>query len=228
MARDFTASTSNFLRENTNGDVNAPGSTITVHAWINPDDVGSTRSVIGRWGNANGNRQFLIQILAQKVNVNIGDATGNDNVSGATSVSTGAWHSVALRKNGSGAGALQAWLDGAQDGSTTSNRNAQSLGNVAGSQFRISLNSNSVNPFDGRIAECAIWLEALTDAELVALSRGVSPFAVRPGSLLHYWPVWGQASPENDLDSSPANLVVVGTLAAADHAPVGRPFPVAA
>lgn len=48
----------------------------------------------------------------------------------------------------------------------------------------------------GRIAECAIWTVALTDAENLILANGFSPLLVRPQSLFDYWPVLGNGSTE--------------------------------
>ncbi len=53
--------------------------------------------------------------------------------------------------------------------------------------------------WDGHIAHVAVWNVALTSAEMLMLARRVSPFLVRPGSLIHYWPITGVHSPELDL-----------------------------
>lgn len=223
MSRDFTNSSSNFLSHAT-GTPNLTGTAITMHAWINADTVTGTRHVCGRWGNAIARRQTLIQINSSKVLVAVGDAAGNDNVSGATNVSTGVWHPIGMRKNGTGAGALSAWLDGSSNGSTTSNRSAQSLGAVTGTQWRVGLDSNSTNPFDGRIAEVAAWTVALSDAEMVALAKGVCPLLIRRADLKIYTPIWavGASTDEVDFSGAGLNLTVNGTLNLADHAPVGR------
>lgn len=40
--------------------------------------------------------------------------------------------------------------------------------------------------FNGRIAEAAIWNVALTDDEVLSLSKGFAPYLIRPGSLKFY------------------------------------------
>lgn len=40
--------------------------------------------------------------------------------------------------------------------------------------------------FNGRVAEVGIWNVALTDDEVVSLSKGFAPYLIRPGSLKFY------------------------------------------
>lgn len=42
---------------------------------------------------------------------------------------------------------------------------------------------------DGRLAECAIWNEALSDDDVYSLSRGYRPSLIRPDSLVMYVPM---------------------------------------
>lgn len=51
----------------------------------------------------------------------------------------------------------------------------------------------------GMIAHAAIWNAALTAAEVASLSRGILPTSIRPASLIHYWPLWGNTDPEPDI-----------------------------
>lgn len=74
-------------------------------------------------------------------------------------------------------------------------------------------------PWDGSLAEGAIWHAALTAAEMAALALGRLPRSIRPQSLVHYLPMWGLSSPEPDLSGSANNGTLTGT-AAANHAPV--------
>lgn len=53
--------------------------------------------------------------------------------------------------------------------------------------------------FDGSIAEMGVWNVALTDDDVAALGKGVSPLLVRPDGLQAYWPFYGRDSPEIDL-----------------------------
>lgn len=53
---------------------------------------------------------------------------------------------------------------------------------------RILRTNSATVPLTGRIAECAIWSAALSDAEVYALSRGYRASLVRPDALVLYAP----------------------------------------
>lgn len=73
--------------------------------------------------------------------------------------------------------------------------------------------------FTGRIADAAIWSDALTDTEVAAIANGVSPLRIRPASLVGYWPIRGIDSPERDWTANNQQMTLTGT-ALANHAPV--------
>lgn len=107
-----------------------------------------------------------------------------------------------------------AYLNGtAATTNTTSNDpsastfNITSIGNNTASSVR-------ANFYTGSIADAAIWSVALTAAEIASLAKGVSPLMIRPASLISYWPLIGQASPEIDLHSR-FEMTVSGATAAA-------------
>lgn len=56
----------------------------------------------------------------------------------------------------------------------------------------------SGNFTNGDLAEVGIWNVVLTQNEITALSAGVPPWLVRPSSLLAYWQLPGNDSPEPD------------------------------
>lgn len=51
------------------------------------------------------------------------------------------------------------------------------------------LSSGVAFPFDGNLAEPAIWDATLTAAEAASLATGISPLAIRPGNLVFYSPL---------------------------------------
>lgn len=83
---------------------------------------------------------------------------------------------------------------------------------VGGANFDI-----AENPFDGRIGEAGIWNVALDDDEVAALGKGFSPLLIRPGSLVAYWPLFGNDSPELDRSKNRYDLTLVNTPTKADH-----------
>lgn len=56
--------------------------------------------------------------------------------------------------------------------------------------------------FSGMLAEIGLWNVGLTDAEVASLAGGFSPLAIRRESLIAYWPLLGNASPEPDVETN--------------------------
>lgn len=81
--------------------------------------------------------------------------------------------------------------------------------------------SSASQPFDGNLAEVGIWNVALTGEEIASLSDGISPLNVRPASLIAYWPLIGNFSPEIDLRGR-FEMTVSGATKA-DHPRVYKP-----
>lgn len=79
--------------------------------------------------------------------------------------------------------------------------------------------ASNQNFMSGLIGEVAIWNIALSDNEVIALSRGVNASSIRPGNLVHYNPIWGLESPEPDYSGNSNNMTVTGTVKG-NHAPV--------
>ncbi len=50
--------------------------------------------------------------------------------------------------------------------------------------------------WDGRLAELAIYNDALTDMEVATLAAGFKPISVRSANCVAYWPLWGFHDPE--------------------------------
>ena len=78
---------------------------------------------------------------------------------------------------------------------------------------------------NGRLAEIAIWNAALTDDEVLSLSKGVSPLRVDPQNLVAYWPLYGNGSPEPNYvrNSTDLALTLINAPPQIDHAPVMAP-----
>lgn len=216
MSRDWTNSASNYLSVPDGGPTDITGTALTIAVWVNPDSIAN--KIISKENAAGSLNQYLLEFSGSKLQFAIADNASGDSVAGTTTPSTGVWTHCAGVKNGTGAGAIKVYLNGVEDGSGTSNR---TIANLDGA-LRIGLGTTGGGPFDGRIAEVAIFNAALAADEVLALAKGVSPGLVRPGSLKGYWPIWGVAAPEIDLSGN-VNLSLTGTLNAANHAPVGPP-----
>ena len=76
----------------------------------------------------------------------------------------------------------------------------------------------------GVFADAAIYAAALTDDEITALSKGVSPLLVRPNALVAYWPLTGGGDPEPDRWRLSANLTVVNAPTVTDNPRIYHPW----
>lgn len=115
---------------------------------------------------------------------------------------------------------------------------ATSVTPIAGNIVQIWLGGKQIdgawnNTSTGNVeyGEFGIWNAALTDAEVLALARGVNPTLVRPQNLVAYYPLqkfspitanWYRNATARDLDTDPSGL---GTVAlATSNPPVQAPF----
>jgi hypothetical protein len=221
MSRDFPNDTSKYLDI---GDIAGPdvsGTALTIHCWALLDTNNSQHKLVAKWGGSPGVAQYLLSVTGTgKVEGAIRGSGAYDIATGVTTVSTGVWHSLAMRKNGTGAGALQAFLDGTSDVSTTSNESIQNTG--TGLKLGV---ADDGGAHDGLLAEVAIWNIALSDAEIKLLSKGVSPLMIRPANLKGYWPIFGTGTThERDYSGSGAHASIVNSLAPGTRVPPVMPF----
>lgn len=59
--------------------------------------------------------------------------------------------------------------------------------------------AGTVYQIDGGMAEVAVWKKVLTAGDAVSLGSGACPLKVQPASLVTYWKLNGQGSPEIEL-----------------------------
>lgn len=214
MSRLFNGTTDRIAAGNI---LNITGTALTVAAWIYPGSITHQGGIVTKWGGATATSQWGLQILATgNVQALIGDATGSEAAAGATTLSLSTWYHVALRKSGTGAGALQMLLNGVADASVSSTKSIQST-TAAVEIGRIALSNTVV--FSGRIGEVGIWNVALSPTELLALAKGALPSAIRRSALQGYPPILGVDSPEPDYSGSRAAWTLTGTTRA-PHPPV--------
>jgi len=218
VSRLFVAASSQRFEKNTAPLTAAP---LTMAAWFRTVDVTPRQGILWLGDKDNANEYFALYI----------DGAGNDTVRFRTRTSgTGTreatttgqysantWHHACGVEISSSS--REVYIDGGGKGTNT-------FSNVPAGANRVSIgrfaDSSPGNYFDGRLAEVGLWNVALSENEVVALSRGVLPWQIRPSALVGYWPVWGLHSPEIDLSNQNNSLTVggTGTPARTDHAPV--------
>lgn len=193
MARDFDGSDDNLLV-----DVAAVTAyPFTISCWGNSDstagnavlgcivdkDVGTVRHLLYHEGADN-------TIICQS---SVGGSTALAETS--TNIDTGVWYHAC----GVFAAAQdhRAFLNGG--GKISDIINSAAIGAVDRTAVGRSMDSTASAPYNGKLAEFAIWDVALTDAEVLILAAGFSPLLVRPQSLVHYVPLIGRTSPEIEI-----------------------------
>lgn len=210
MSRDFPGTNGNYLAiANPTGPLDIAGD-ITVAAWVRPDTVAAgVRGVVTKEDGVSF-QYTLILNGAQLI-----FRSGTPQANGASSLSANVWAHLAGTRS---AAAVRVYLNGTQDGTAAGGAGLDtSINFVIGNR-----GGGAGIPFDGRIAEVAVWTVALTAAEIAALAKGVSPLRVRPKNLAAYYPLWGVgAAGEPDLSGNGQHPSETGTVGVLDHAPVG-------
>lgn len=234
MSRSFASTADGIVAPSgTSAPTNIYTGSITVSVWCFPTVVGDAEhDIVCKWGSGSADQQFKIGFGAFSVigNYSIGacigpnfPTTGNYTAFGNSSeIVANKWYNIILLANAgnntmtieavggnfSGVGSVGISLQG-----TNANRSS--------SAQNIEIGKNaSLYQFYGSIAEFGIWNAALSPGEINSLQQGVNCNLIRRDSLVGYWPLYGQASPEPDLSGNVNNGTVTNTTAA-NHAPVG-------
>ena len=226
MARDGTADMTNYLSVADSAGVgpDITGTAFSAHLWCNLDTNNASRTFFGKRGTPAAANTIQYELRHNSSGVlfcAIGDSSSFDQATGSGAITTGAWHPIGMRKDGTGAASLIPFRDGAPSGAgVTSTRSIQHRGDP----LFVDTNSTTIeNGVDGKLAELAVWDVALSDAEFAALASGVSPLSIRRDHLRGYWPLMGVAlATEADLSGQGRHLSQTGSLALVNHAPVGR------
>lgn len=209
-------STSNYLSVGAAVSTTLP---LTFAAWVNRGSAGiSGNPTILSMGWSGGTGNYIaLQIDGSSgggIRANVNDGASSFAVTSAT-LGTSTWaHAAAVFSSST---SRAAYLNGGNKGTSTASKTWANTPDRTG--IGIIPNSPAQQAFAsaGAIAEAAIWSVALTDAEIATLATGVSPLAVRPGSLLAYWPLIGQTSPEPNFINAASAMSITGSLSAAAH-----------
>lgn len=218
MARLFPGSgTNTFGISNPTSGLDVTGSVMAMAVWFKYTGAGTFASKDN--GNTGG-RQYRFG-LEPGVLFRVETSAGiQPTVLGATTPSTGVWHHAVANMSGGGAGV---YLDGVLDGS----------GGISGtiidtaSDFYIGRRANGSTPtyITGSLAELIIWNGyALSLAQIQALAKGAHWHQIGAPLPTAYYPLWGGAASDNAIDFTGHGNTASngsGSIAAADHAPVG-------
>jgi hypothetical protein len=162
---------------------------LTFSAMANVDNV-TTRFVIVSLSDSNTQVDHFVitmagQVAGDPVEMFSQSSIGAGTAPTTTGFSASTWNHVA----GSTASATEraAYLNGASKGTNATNITPGGVKATSIGRLWRPIASNAFT--DGRIAEVAIWNVALTDDEIVSLSKGFKPYRIRPQSLRFYAPL---------------------------------------
>lgn len=218
MARDFNGSSQHL--SNANAVVTAVP--FSMSAWFNADSFTLSNGIVVV-GDTNTNNENMGLCVSGTGHVRaFSRHLGNENAAqSSTTTSASAWtHAGGVW---SAANARAAYLNGGNKG-TESTSNTPSAAALDSTWIGRHVSNSLGLFFDGRIAEVAIWSAALDDAEMAALGKGICPLLIRPTSLVGYWPVLGNLSPEQDGWNSKFDMTLNNAPTKADHPRIYYPI----
>jgi hypothetical protein len=194
------------------GDVNDITSDGGIVAWFMSDLTSQDRNIFSKWANVGGNDGYVMCMTG--ANTFLAGFNGAAFPNGGA-ITTGVWHHGAGRPYSGGCAAIYDGTEVAGSTGTTMNNTGASflIGGAAGAGAR----------WDGKVAMVATWNSVIANAEHIAMSKGVSPLLVRPGSALtSFLPLWGCADPEADLSGNKFNMTGTGSpTVPTAHPPMG-------
>jgi len=221
MARDFDGSNDYIDYGTTTNTSNIFDSGGSCFSWFNVDADGSstTPRIFAKGPGSNGWQLFydtgINGLIFQQL-----FATGFDSWQGSTnSITQDTLYSGGVTYDSDTAGnTATLYLNGSSASFSSASTGSGTRSDDSGSSLIIGNRSDAARPFDGLIAECALWSAQLTALNYATLNRGVNPFVVRNDILLYYSAIYGTDSPE--LESvTPISGTVSGTTKRA-HPPV--------
>lgn len=222
MARSNTASTSNWFANAT-----APVTALpcTLACWFFPANLTQTMNLV-YVGNAGVSNYAVIVFNGANSYAGGDNAIVADQGTTAFAVSSAAVASANTWNHACGvftsATSRAAYLNGGNVGTNAVSRSPSLWDHANVGAARST--TTTFSPLNGSIAEAAFWSVALDAAEVAALATGLSPRLIRPGSLVAYWAMIGQFSPELDFGNNGLYpLTMNGTMAQADHCRVIYP-----
>lgn len=218
MARDFDGSTQ-FLSGAASLVTTFP---FTLAVRYNTDTTAVNQNLFGLYAGATAQAHYMS--LSDSGGTKRGFATsvstagGFDHAITTTTVTVSTWSSMVglYASSTSRRSVLNGDIAGA--GTNTATNAPVGLDTFHAAQY----NPTDVDEFNGRLAEIAVWSSIITDAEITAYDRGVSPLLISPGTLQHYWQLLGRNDPEPDLIGR-ASFTLNGTPANAVHPRVYMP-----
>jgi len=190
--------------------------------WFNPNQVTTYQALVNLVGGTAGTDWHTLglfgQVAGDPVVAYSGGAGNESQAQTSTSYVASTWqHAAGVWLNAS---SRTVYLNGGGKITDTGTRNVTglTLTTVGGNR----VGSTTFGPLDGSVAEVAIWNVALTDADVLQLSKKFSPLSVRFDALVAYFPLIGRVASEPDMIAGAA-FTQNGTMSQAAHSPIINP-----
>lgn len=211
MALDFTDAFSQGLTSTSSSIAWGIGTgNITMCAWVKPDSFNTGfHGVVSLTDGTNNDAQPAIFSHSTSA-PNAWRASFDGTKAFNTVLTSSSFQHLCIRRTSTGAGGLQGFYNGVQEATTHT-----ATTSVLEKSWTIGSGRVSGGlPFDGKIAEVAIWDTDLSDAEIAALAKGANPMSIRPGNLVGYAPCIRNEYRDLVLGMT---FTATGAPAAADH-----------
>lgn len=163
---------------------------LTMACWFRPVNVTTNFSLMSLSVDTGATDRFVLQaagaIAGDPVRLQITQAgtTSNAAVSASGYTANNWWHAAGVFTS---ATSRKAFISGVGGTADTTNLTPSGV-NRTGMGYHTTSGTRGTF-MNGRIAEAAIWNEALTDAEIASLARGFRPSLIRPDKLVFYSPL---------------------------------------
>lgn len=203
--------TADYLYAADNATLSVTGS-LTLAAWITPDDVVGTENILAKWDGAN--ESYRLTKEGANIRMYI-DSDSNYQASTGTPISANTVQHVAGVYD-SLSQTVKLYVNGEEVASSTTGTIPASIGDDAG-RFHLGAEDSTTtaaNFFDGHIDDARVYSRALTPAEVAAL------YDWAPGPV-GYWPMDENSGTSTVYDRSgnSTNLTMLGTMTADDWVP---------
>jgi hypothetical protein len=216
MARTFAAASSQYLIA---ASAAVSAEPFSMACWFKPVNATTSQYTLMSFGTNGGTLRHML-VAGDTVNP-VAVTFSVDGGGPASSVTTGQYTAGAWHHAGgvwASSASRIAYLNGVAATEDTTSKTVTMDRTLIGAR----INTTAGVFMDGDVAEAAIWGAALTAAEMASLADGIAPTAVRPDSLVGYWPLIGRASPEYDVVGGLA-MTLTNTPTTGAHPRIYRP-----
>ncbi len=217
MARSNIAGSGSNRFNSAVGTVPATAVSLTMACWFKLIDATDTSQTLIslRLNTEVDNHRFTLSALLTRQFLATTRVTTDGIASTVNLITSGAWsHGVGVFNSDRNRRAI---LNGDW---ANSNSDITELIPIGVNQIQIGIRGTSTFPLRGEIAEVAVWIVALTQAEVELLATGASPRRVQIANLAFYAPLRGGDSSGNELDVIGGTLMTEdGTMGMTNHPP---------